>query len=117
MIDAWKCNWPFIRMLLRVTLFTATAASAFAQIPQMDVRTLSDKTVRLPDAARDHVAVFVIGFTRGSQSPAAAWGKRLAQELANCDCLLYQAAVLQDVPRLFRGMVVSGIRRGVPPAQ
>jgi hypothetical protein len=107
----------FHRVLRVAASLAALLASSLAQIPQIQARNLSDKTVQLPDAVRGHVAVFVIGFTKASHTPASDWGKKLAQELSDCDCMFYQAAVLQDVPRLLRGMVVSGIRRSVPASQ
>jgi hypothetical protein len=86
-------------------------------LPLTSAKTLSDKRVVLPDAVRGHVAVIVIGFRHASRNRSAEWGKRLEQQFAGSDVTCYEAAMLQDVPRLMRGMVVSSIRKGVPAAQ
>jgi ATP10 protein len=98
-------------------VLSVTITTGAQTLPQLEARTLSGKTVTLPDALRGHIAVFVVGFSRPSKTPTAAWGKRLAQELAGSNIDVYEAAVLQDVPRFFRGMVTSGIRKSVPAAQ
>ena len=114
MLTASKA-WTLCSLMLAVCLLAGISQAQ--DIPTLSARTLGEKTVTLPEAFVGHITVLVVGFTRSSQSPCAAWGKRLTQELTNSDVQLYQAAVLQDVPRLFRGMVISGIRKGVPASQ
>jgi ATP10 protein len=108
------CTFVFLCAATLICLGTDVTAQL---LPQTEARTLSEKKVTFPDAVRGHVAVVVIGFTHASRTPASAWGKRIAQEFANSDVQYYQAAMLQDVPRLIRGMVTSGIRKGVPLAE
>ncbi len=50
---------------------------------------------------------------QGFQSPDECMG-RLADFGTRPDFVLYQLPVLEDVPRLFRGVVISGIKKGVP---
>ena len=61
---------------------------------------------------RGRPAVFVLGFTHASQSQTKAWSARLAPTIPT-----YSVAVLQDVPRLVRGMAVAGIKSGVPQSE
>jgi hypothetical protein len=72
---------------------------------------LGQKTA-LPDAAAGHPAVIVIGFTHASQNQTKAWAARLQHEFA-----VYTIAVLEDAPRLVRGMAVHGMKGGVPEDQ
>jgi ATP10 protein len=104
--------------LLCAVTITCSSGHAICQVlPQSEARTLSEKKVTFPEALRGRITVIVIGFTHASRNTAAAWGKRIAQEFGHSDVQYYQAAMLQDVPRLIRGMVTSGIRKGVPPSE
>ena len=53
--------------------------------------------------------MIVIGFTHGSQNQTKAWTASVQQELP-----VYSIAVLEDAPRLVRGMAVHGMKGGVP---
>ncbi len=94
-------------------------SSALAQTGQpmstISGESLAGHRVVLPEATRGSVAILIFGFTKASKTPTTAWAKRLSEEFGNeSDFRLYQLPVLEDVPRLFRGMVISGIRKGVP---
>lgn len=79
------------------------------QFPRLEGENLLGKKIALPDAAAGHAAVIVIGFTHGSQNQTKAWTSSLQQEL-----LVYSIAVLEDAPRMVRGMAVHGMKGGVP---
>ena len=83
--------------------------AAFGQpgFPRIQGETLAGKKVELPGAFGGQVVV-VMGFTHGSQAQTKVWGQRLRGQGA------WSVAVLQDVPRLVRGMVVHGIKSGTP---
>ena len=69
----------------------------------------------LPDAAAGNIAVLIFGFTRASKTPTSDWAKKLRADFPGQSALdVYQIPVLEDVPRLIRGMVISGIKKGVP---
>lgn len=80
--------------------------------PTIEGENLLGQKIALPQAAAGHTTVVVIGFTHASQSQTKAWSARLTPEMST-----YSLAVLQDVPRLVRGMAVAGIKSGVPQAQ
>ncbi len=89
-----------------------------AAMPHTEAETLSGKKIVLPDAVLGHPTIVVIGFTKRSQSQTSAWSTQLAKDYANEPRLQrYSFAVLDDVPAFIRGMVISGIRRGVPKEQ
>lgn len=54
----------------------------------------------------------MIGFTHASQSQTKPWTERLAADFDH-----YSIAVLEDAPRLVRGMAVGGIKGSVPKDQ
>ena len=89
-----------------------------AALPHTEAETLSGKKIVLPDAVNGRPTVVVVGFTKRSQSQTTAWSAQLAKDYGTEQRLQrYSIAVLDDVPGLIRGMVVSGIRRRVPPEQ
>ena len=97
-------------------LLLATCASAQSQaMPRVEGESFAGHHVALPDAAKGHVAVLVFGFTKASKGPTSAWAaKTLAEFGSQAGFELYQLPVLEGVPRLIRGMVISGIKKGVP---
>jgi hypothetical protein len=83
-------------------------------MPRIEGESLAGHKVVLPDAASGKVAVLIFGFSKASKGPTSAWGdKILSGFAAQPGFELYQLPVLEDVPRLIRGMVISGIKKGV----
>jgi hypothetical protein len=92
-------------------------AQSVQQMPKIEGKSFAGRKIVLPDAAAGKVAVLIFGFTKTSKGPTSAWGERLRADFGTrTDFELYQLPVLEDVPRLFRGMVISGIGKGVPEA-
>jgi len=88
-------------------------ASLYAeQFPRVEGENLLGQKTALPDASAGHEAVIVIGFTHTSQNQTKAWAARLQHELPT-----YSIAVLEDAPRLVRGMAVHAMKGGVPEDQ
>jgi hypothetical protein len=89
-----------------------------AALPHTEAQTLSGKKIVLPDAVNGRPTIVVVGFSKRSQSQTTAWSTQLAKDYGTEQRLQrYSIAVLDDVPGLIRGMVVSSIRRGVPKEQ
>jgi len=83
-------------------------------MPRIEGESFAGRNVVLPDAAKGHVAVLVFGFTKKSKEPTSAWGIKISSEFGGqAGFELYQLPVLEDVPRFVRGMVISGIKKGV----
>ena len=84
-------------------------------LPRLEARTLAGGSIVLPEDAHGSFALLVFGFTRGSREWTSAWGRRSVQDCKPVNhCQDYAIAVLEDVPRLLRSIVVSGIRAGIP---
>jgi hypothetical protein len=71
-----------IHWALAVMLFLGTGVWA-QDIPHVEAETLSGKKIVLPDAAADHPAIFIIGFSRAGGDSSGRWGKDLRKELAS----------------------------------
>jgi hypothetical protein len=108
-----KLQFPLVQS---ATLFCALLGVAAAQqFPRLQEDNLAGQQVVLPDASAGTVAVLVFGFSRASQYSTGAWMKRLRNDFGtNLGVSLYQLPVLEDAPRLIRGMITSGMKKGVP---
>jgi hypothetical protein len=94
---------------------TTSIAQIVPQMPKIEGESLAGHKVVLPDAAAGKVAVLILGFTKASKIPTSVWANRLLADFGTRpDLEVYQLPVLEDVPRLVRGMVISGIKKGIP---
>jgi len=105
-------------MILRLFLLLFLVCTAWAQaagpLPRIEGESFAGRKVVLPDAVSGKVAVLILGFSKGSKGPTSAWGEKIGSEFGSQPGFeLYQLPVLEDVPRLIRGMVISGIKKGV----
>ena len=97
------------------TCLSMSFAAAAQQLPRLQEEDLAGHQVVLPDAASGKVAVLVFGFTHASQTPTEAWAKRLETDFGKSPGFaLYQLPVIEEAPRLIRGMITSGMKKGVP---
>lgn len=112
MLRARVLVWPSVLALGIGTILSAQ------DLPKIEGEGLAGHHITLPDAVSGRVAVLVLGFTKGSKTPTSAWGARIETDFAgNPEFILYQLPVLEDVPGIIRGMVISNIEKGVPENQ
>ncbi|QDH71173.1 hypothetical protein [Marilutibacter alkalisoli] len=102
--------------LVPAVLFVALA-QAGAPMPEQSVQSLEGKQVRLPADLTPCPVLLVIGFTRASSTQTAAWSRRLAiHDACATGLVVYQVAMVEDIPAPFRGLAVRGMRKSVPAA-
>ena len=107
-------RFQVLRSIGLLAVFGATCLQGQQVMPRIEGESLSGHKVVLPDAAKDHVAVLVFGFTKKSKEPTSAWGIKINSEFGGREGFqLYQLPVLEDVPHFVRGLVISGIKKGV----
>jgi hypothetical protein len=81
--------------------------------PRLSAKTLTGKSLELPAAALGKPAVLLFSFSRTAGKDAHLWKERLARDFSSA-VPTYDVVVLESVPKLFRGLVLSGIRSGMP---
>jgi hypothetical protein len=105
----------------RVAVLCLAVLLASAQsetLPRLAGEALSGKQIVLPGDANGKIALLVIGFTKKSSQATRAWGQRFKKDFGNDQrYVVYQVAVLENVPRFIRGTVTSSIRLGIPPEE
>ena len=58
------------------------------------------------------------GLLQASKTPTEAWAKRIESDFGKTSGFaLYQMPVLEAVPKVIRGLVISGIKKGVPESE
>ncbi len=81
--------------------------------PGLSAKTLTGKSLELPAAALGKPAVLLFSFSRAAGKDAHLWKERLARDFSNA-VPAYDVVVLESLPKLFRGLALSGIRSGMP---
>ena len=92
------------------------AAALHAQAPVMPGtagETLSGKKIVLADAVRGHAVVLVAGFSHDAGIACGDWMKAIRGDAALAGVDVYEIAMLEGAPGLFRGMIKSGMRKGM----
>lgn len=101
--------------LLLCAAITSAADQNAQSFPRIRGESFAGREIDLPDAVLGKVTVMIFGFTKASGTPTGVWAKRISADFGSRNGFeVYQLPVLEDVPRLFRGMVISGIKKGVP---
>jgi ATP10 protein len=83
--------------------------------PTISGITLSGRLLELPAAASGKPAVVIFSFSRTAGKDAHLWNEHLARGFSNA-VPGYELIVMESVPKLFRGMAMSGIRSSMPPS-
>lgn len=111
----FRRSWV-VTMVVFAALLTCRAGAQ--QFPRLEEESLAGQKIVLPDAASGKVAVMVLGFSRGSSKATEARAKRILSDFGkDPGFVLYQLAVIEDAPRLIRGMIGLGIKKGLPESQ
>lgn len=108
---------PIHRVVLLLCCLVLTAdcrAQSPMLLPRIEGDSLAGNKVVLPEACAGRVGVLIFGFTKASKSQTSAWASALSKDAAGQPHFeLYQLPVLENVPRLVRGMVVSSMKKSV----
>lgn len=99
--------------LALVVLFAVSATLWAESLPSLPVKTLGGTSLILPAALRGSDSLLVIGFTQRSERETVVWRKRSQEGLA-ARITVYPVIVIAGIPRIFRGLILSGIRAGYP---
>jgi hypothetical protein len=87
------------------------------EMPNTAGETLSGKRIVLADEVRGHAVVLVAGFSHEAGNGTGAWIKAIHADPALASVSVYQVAEIAGAPSLIRGMIKSGMKKGVPAAE
>ncbi|MGA2727198.1 MAG: hypothetical protein ABSE96_05260 [Terracidiphilus sp.] len=107
-----------LRSILRffcVALVMVTPACLAQSLPSTAGETLSGKPIVLADAVRGRTAVLVAGFSREGGNGTGDWVKAIQADPAFAKASVYSVAMLASAPGFIRGMIRSGMKKGLSP--
>ena len=93
--------------------FAVVGAAQAPVMPETAGETLSGKKIVLADAVRGHAVVLVAGFSHDGGIACGDWMKAIRADAALAGMEVYEIAMLEGAPGLFRGMIKSGMRKGM----
>ncbi len=83
--------------------------------PRLEGEFLSGKKAILPDAAKGHVALVLMGFTYDSRFAVEQWAEHVRPAFAKTGTsTFYEVPVLGGMARMAKWFIDSGMRRGTP---
>jgi len=106
-----------IRSLLTAGAMLLSGAIALSaeMLPETEGENLLGQKIKIADSLKGKVGVLVIGYSKASGDITSAWEKRLSADFASSSVVtVYQVPILEGAPRFIRGMIVSGMKKGVP---
>ena len=107
-------------ILILTFLYFAACASADTLkvgdlLPSISGETFAGGNLQLPKDASGKITVLISSFSKQGGQDAQRWATQFSREFAqNPDVISYSLIFLESVPRLFRGFVISGIKKGMP---
>jgi len=107
-----------LRLILLTGLTGVLPGIAIAQeMPRTAGETLSGRHIVLADEVRGHAAVLVAGFSREGGNGTGPWVKAIHGDSALAGLPVYQIAQIAGAPGLIRGLIRSGMKKGVSAAE
>jgi hypothetical protein len=101
------------RFFYAALLAVAVPASLAQSLPVTAGETLSGKEIVLADAVRGHSAILVAGFSREGGAGTGDWVKTIHADPAFAHATVYSVAMLAGAPGFIRGMIRSGMKKGL----
>jgi ATP10 protein len=110
-VRSWVPGW------LILVASTMAVVNGFGQMPDTAGETLSGKRIILAEQVRGHAVVLVAGFSHEAGNGTGAWVKAIHADPALAGVSVYEIAEIAGAPSLIRGMIKSGMKKGVPAAE
>ena len=84
-------------------------------LPEIQGESLEGKSLELPTACAGKMTLIVFSFTKKGGESARQWRDSFEKEFgSNSNLNNYGVMFFEEVPRLLRGFVSSGIKKGIP---
>jgi hypothetical protein len=82
-------------------------------MPSTQGDTLAGTRIVLSDAVKGHPAILIAGFSHDAGDPCGVWFHDLRSDPAFKGVAVYELAEIEKAPSFVRGMIKSGMRKGV----
>jgi hypothetical protein len=108
-----KSQWKLSVLVIAPLILLTSPVSRSQALPATAGETLSGKRIVLADALRGRVAALVVGFSKEAGDGCGAWAKAIRADSSLEGISVYQVAMLEQAPAFVRGMIESGMRKGM----
>jgi len=95
-----------------IVAFVAAAISIVGS--SLPAQNLKGEPRVFPGDIAQRRAVIVVTFSKSASDEASEWTRKLRENEQKLAASVYQIAILEDVPALFRSLVISTLRRTIP---
>lgn len=96
-----------------VGLLFAVSTGLAQTIPSTEGETLAGQRIVLSDAVKGHPAVLIAGFSHEAGDSCGVWFHALRSDHAFKGVAVYEVAEIAKAPSFVRGMIKSGMRKGM----
>lgn len=104
-----------LMLLLFAACLSADTLKVGDTLPSISGETLAGGNLELPKDASGKITLLISSFSKKGGQDAQQWARQFSTEFAqHSSVICYSAIFLESVPRLFRGVVTSGIQKGMP---
>jgi hypothetical protein len=109
---------PWIALLLAAGTAAVAQGPPFgSEPPKLRGETLDGQPIVLPDAAAGKVTLLVLGASKKGGDRTGTWREHFQADFGSDPRVDYfTAALLENAPAVFRGMIKAGMRSGTPLA-
>lgn len=95
----------------------ASQPSVAQEMPATTGESLSGHRVVLAELVRGHATLLVAGFSRKGGDGCGDWVKAVRADSALANVAVYQMAMLESAPGLFRGAIKNSMKKGFDAAE
>src|SRR5438270_12274460 len=94
-----------------IVAFVAAAISIVGS--SLPAQNLKGEPRVFPGDIAQRRAVIVVTFSKSASDEASEWTRKLRENQQKLAATIYQIAILEDVPALFRSFVIASLRRAI----
>jgi ATP10 protein len=112
-----------INTLLFIMMFSVTSLLAQSSandrnsiintaFPEVKAKTLLNNQITFPAVVKNKIAIICIAFNDDGRPVADTWVKEIPGKYKDSDIVFYEMPMIKNAPKLFRGVIEKGMRKG-----
>jgi ATP10 protein len=80
--------------------------------PQVKAKTLLNNIIEFPAVAKNKIAIVCVAFNDEGRPKSDSWVKAVATKYADSSVVFYEIPMIKNAPKLLRGAIEKGMRKG-----
>jgi hypothetical protein len=113
-----KITGLLVCLTLATTVFAQTTATMDRSIlvntpfPLVEAKTLLNNKIVFPTVAKNKIIIVCVAFNDDGRPKSDTWVKDVATKYADTNIVFYEIPMIKNAPKLFRGAIEKGMRKG-----